>query len=43
MLIWLSRSCGQPHGIAWPRNPDSVLQKTVKGLAKIWGYVDGRA
>jgi|KBSMisStandDraft_5_1062788.scaffolds.fasta_scaffold01818_5 uncharacterized protein YmfQ (DUF2313 family) len=32
-----------PQGIAWPREPESVLYKTCRGLAKIWGYVDNRA
>lgn len=32
-----------PQGIAWPRWPDSVLQKTVYGLAGIMGWADGRA
>jgi len=32
-----------PQGIAWPREPDSVLYRTCRGLAKIWGFVDGRA
>jgi uncharacterized protein YmfQ (DUF2313 family) len=32
-----------PLGIAWPRKPDSVLVRTCRGLAQIWGYVDGRA
>jgi len=32
-----------PMGIAWPRWEDSVLMKTVRGLAGIMGYVDGRA
>jgi uncharacterized protein YmfQ (DUF2313 family) len=32
-----------PQGIAWPREPDSVLYRTVRGLAKIWGFVDNRA
>jgi uncharacterized protein YmfQ (DUF2313 family) len=32
-----------PQGIAWPRDPDSVLMKVVSGLAQIWGFVDGRA
>lgn len=26
-----------PQGVAWPRNPDSVLQKVVSGLSEIWG------
>jgi len=32
-----------PKGIAWPRKPDSVLAKTCRGLANIWGFVDNRA
>jgi uncharacterized protein YmfQ (DUF2313 family) len=32
-----------PQGIAWPRETDSVLYRVVRGLAKIWGHVDGRA
>jgi uncharacterized protein YmfQ (DUF2313 family) len=28
-----------PQGLAWPRDIDSVLQKTVRGLTKIWGDV----
>jgi uncharacterized protein YmfQ (DUF2313 family) len=32
-----------PKGLAWPRDPSTVLQKVVKGLAQIWGYVDSRA
>ena len=32
-----------PRGLAWPREPDSVLMKTVSGLAQIFGYVDSRA
>ena len=32
-----------PLGIAWPRKGDSVLVKTCRGLANIWGFVDGRA
>jgi uncharacterized protein YmfQ (DUF2313 family) len=32
-----------PKGLAWPRNLDSVLMRTVKGLAQYWGFVDGRA
>jgi uncharacterized protein YmfQ (DUF2313 family) len=32
-----------PQGIAWPREPESVLYRTVRGLAKIWGFVDARA
>jgi uncharacterized protein YmfQ (DUF2313 family) len=32
-----------PLGIAWPRKPDTVFGKTCRGLANIWGFVDGRA
>jgi uncharacterized protein YmfQ (DUF2313 family) len=32
-----------PWGQAWPREPGSVLMKTVRGLAQYWGFVDGRA
>ena len=32
-----------PQGLAWPREAGSVLYRTVRGLAKIWGFVDGRA
>jgi len=32
-----------PQGIAWPRGTYTVLYRVVRGLAKIWGYVDGRA
>jgi uncharacterized protein YmfQ (DUF2313 family) len=32
-----------PHGIAWPRWPTTVQQAVVRGLAGIWGYIDGRA
>jgi len=32
-----------PQGIAWPREQDSVLYRTVRGLAKIWGFIDNRA
>jgi uncharacterized protein YmfQ (DUF2313 family) len=31
-----------PEGSAWPREPDATLMKTVRGLAEIFGYVDGR-
>lgn len=31
-----------PWGAAWPRDPDSVLMKTIGGLAQIFGFVDGR-
>lgn len=32
-----------PQGIAWPKETSNVLYKVVRGLAKIWGFVDGRA
>jgi uncharacterized protein YmfQ (DUF2313 family) len=32
-----------PQGIAWPRETESVFYQTCRGLARIWGYVDGRA
>src|SRR6187401_2952967 len=32
-----------PQGIAWPREPESVFVRCVRGFAQIWGYVDGRA
>jgi uncharacterized protein YmfQ (DUF2313 family) len=32
-----------PYGQAWPRGPESVLMRAVRGLAQIFGYVDGRA
>lgn len=32
-----------PQGQAWPRSADSVLVKTIRGLAEYWGRVDGRA
>ena len=32
-----------PQGIAWPRQPDTVLMKVVRGLAGILGWADGRA
>ncbi len=32
-----------PQGLAWSREPDSVLQKVVGGLAQIFGFVDHRA
>src|SRR5262245_15151394 len=31
-----------PQGLAWPRHPTSVLMRVVKGLARVWGYVDDR-
>jgi uncharacterized protein YmfQ (DUF2313 family) len=32
-----------PTGLAWPREADSVLVRTVNGLAAVYGFVDGRA
>lgn len=32
-----------PTGLAWPRREDTALAKAIKGLTKIFGYVDGRA
>ncbi|GGC90244.1 YmfQ family protein [Chelatococcus reniformis] len=32
-----------PVGVAWPRDPESVLMQLVAGLAQTWGLVDGRA
>ena len=33
-----------PYGIAWPREPDRIIMKVVRGLAEIWGaWVDRRA
>jgi uncharacterized protein YmfQ (DUF2313 family) len=32
-----------PQGIAWSREPDSVLMKVIRGLAQIFGFVDSRA
>lgn len=32
-----------PQGIAWPRNPSSVLMQLVRGLTVIWGYFEARA
>lgn len=32
-----------PLGIAWPRKPGTVFFQVVRGLAQIWGFVDGRA
>jgi len=32
-----------PYGIAWPRDPTTVLMSIVYGFAGILGYVDGRA
>lgn len=32
-----------PQGQAWPREPDSVLMRAVRGLCLYWGDVDRRA
>lgn len=33
-----------PTGIAWPREPSSVLQTVIRGLGQVWGnWVDRRA
>jgi uncharacterized protein YmfQ (DUF2313 family) len=40
---WWALSALLPQGIAWPREPDTVLQKVVRGLAGIMGWFDGRA
>ena len=32
-----------PQGIAWPRDADGTLMKTVRGLAQVFGFVDSRA
>jgi uncharacterized protein YmfQ (DUF2313 family) len=40
---WHALSALLPRGIAWPRHPESMLQKVVRGLAGILGYCDGRA
>jgi len=32
-----------PQGIGWPREPTTIIQQIVYGLAGIMGYVDGRA
>jgi len=32
-----------PRGIAWPRDPLSVLMRAMTGLAQVWGFVDSRA
>jgi uncharacterized protein YmfQ (DUF2313 family) len=32
-----------PTGIAWPREPQSLLMRVVSGLAQYWGTVDSRA
>jgi uncharacterized protein YmfQ (DUF2313 family) len=40
---WEALSNLLPQGQAWPRAIESALQKCVRGLAQIWGYVDARA
>ncbi|GGC68658.1 YmfQ family protein [Chelatococcus reniformis] len=32
-----------PQGVAWSRDPDSVLMQLIAGLAQTWGLVDDRA
>jgi uncharacterized protein YmfQ (DUF2313 family) len=32
-----------PRGTAWSRDPESILIRTMIGLAQYWGFVDGRA
>jgi len=32
-----------PTGQAWPRDPESVLQRVIRGLAQVMGFVDSRA
>ena len=32
-----------PRGAAWPREQERLIMRVVRGLAQIWGYVDGRA
>jgi uncharacterized protein YmfQ (DUF2313 family) len=32
-----------PYGQAWPRWPESVLMRAVRGLAQTFGFVDARA
>jgi len=32
-----------PYGIAWPRDPTTVIMTIVYGLAGVLGFVDGRA
>jgi uncharacterized protein YmfQ (DUF2313 family) len=32
-----------PEGMAWPRDEDSLLMRTVSGLAQVFGFVDSRA
>jgi uncharacterized protein YmfQ (DUF2313 family) len=40
---WQSLADLLPYGQAWPRWPESVLMRAVRGLAQTWGYVDARA
>jgi uncharacterized protein YmfQ (DUF2313 family) len=40
---WWSLAALLPRGIAWPRDPDTTLMKTIRGLAGIMGWCDGRA
>jgi uncharacterized protein YmfQ (DUF2313 family) len=40
---WEALSNLLPQGQAWPRAIESVLQRTLRGLAQVWGYVDARA
>src|SRR5215831_2222335 len=32
-----------PVGQAWPREPESVLMRVIRGLAQVMGFVDSRA
>jgi uncharacterized protein YmfQ (DUF2313 family) len=32
-----------PWGMAWPRDDDSILMRTVRGLSQVFGFVDSRA
>src|SRR5215467_1088062 len=32
-----------PTGQAWPRWPESVLMRVIRGLAQVFGFVDSRA
>jgi uncharacterized protein YmfQ (DUF2313 family) len=40
---WEALSNLLPQGQAWPRAIDSALQRCIRGLAQIFGYVDARA
>jgi uncharacterized protein YmfQ (DUF2313 family) len=31
-----------PRGLAWPREPETLIMRVTAGLAAVWGYVDGR-